>query len=135
LLAPYGTNREVFDADFARAVITRAVEAAETGVVKARPVTHLRLGQAELEKAVSSRRILGPDAKVKYVRCTSCTDAETRDMSVGTIGPVRRMVRLWDRDTPVVALTYYATHPQSDYRTGNASPDFPGIARDQRQQA
>ena len=32
-----------------------------------------------------------------------------------------------------MALTYYATHPQSYYRTGLANPDFPGIARDRRQ--
>jgi hypothetical protein len=35
----------------------------------------------------------------------------------------------------VAALTYYATHPQSYYRTGGANPDFPGLARDQRQAA
>ena len=31
-------------------------------------------------------------------------------------------------------LSYYATHPQSYYRTGVANPDFPGIARFMRQQ-
>ena len=36
---------------------------------------------------------------------------------------------------PVAVLTYYATHPQSYYRTGLANPDFPGMARDQRQVA
>src|SRR5207253_8006432 len=30
---------------------------------------------------------------------------------------------------------YYATHPQSYYRTGKANPDFPGIARNMRQEA
>jgi hypothetical protein len=55
-------------------------------------------------------------------------------MPVGTIDPVLRMISLWDHDTPVVALTYYATHPQSYYRTGKANPDFPGIARDRRQE-
>jgi hypothetical protein len=46
-----------------------------------------------------------------------------------------KMITLWDGDTALVALTYYATHPQSYYRTGLANPDFPGIARDQRQEA
>jgi hypothetical protein len=32
-------------------------------------------------------------------------------------------------------LTYYATHPQSYYRTGKANPDFPGLARNRRQEA
>jgi hypothetical protein len=31
-------------------------------------------------------------------------------------------------------LTYYATHPQSYYRTGGANPDFPGMARNDREQ-
>lgn len=135
MLATYGINREVFDADFARDVIGRAAAAVRTAVAQARPVTHLGLGQAEVEKVASNRRILGPDGKVKHVRYTACTDPEIRDMPVGTIDPVLAMLSLWDHDTPVVALTYYATHPQSYYRTGNANPDFPGIARDQRQTA
>ncbi len=32
-------------------------------------------------------------------------------------------------------LTFYATHPQSYYRTGLANPDFPGLARNARQAA
>jgi hypothetical protein len=46
-----------------------------------------------------------------------------------------KLISFWDGPRPVVALTYYATHPQSYYRTGLANPDFPGIARDQRQDA
>ena len=133
LLAAQGINREVFDADFARGVIARAASAVREASAKARPVTHLGLGQAEVEKVASNRRILGPDGKVKYVRYTACADPKIRDMPVGTIDPMLKMISLWDGDTPVVALTYYATHPQSYYRTGQANPDFPGIARDRRQ--
>jgi hypothetical protein len=135
LLASYGINREVFDAEFARAVIARAVAAVRAAVAEARPVTHLGLGQAEVEKVASNRRILGPDGKVKYVRYTSCADPKIRDMPVGTIDPVLKMISLWNHETPLVALSYYATHPQSYYRTGKANPDFPGIARDDRQRA
>jgi hypothetical protein len=46
-----------------------------------------------------------------------------------------KMISLWDGDKPIVALSYYATHPQSYYRTGQANPDFPGIARDGREKA
>src|SRR5262245_35369410 len=135
LLAAHGINREVFDADFAHGVIARAAAAVREAVVRARPVTHLGLGQAEVEKVASNRRILGPDGKVQYVRYTACPDPKIRDMPVGTIDPMLRMISLWDRDAPVVALTYYATHPQSYYRTGKANPDFPGLARDRRQEA
>ena len=102
---------------------------------KARPVTHLGLGQAEVEKVASNRRILGPDGKVKYVRYTACKDPKIRDAPVGTIDPMLKMISFWDGARPIVALTYYATHPQSYYRTGLANPDFPGLAREHRQQA
>ena len=46
-----------------------------------------------------------------------------------------KMISFWDGETPIVAMTYYATHPQSYYRTGLANPDFPGMAREQRQKA
>jgi hypothetical protein len=35
----------------------------------------------------------------------------------------------------VAVLSYYATHPQSYYRTGQPNPDFPGLARFFRQLA
>jgi hypothetical protein len=54
-------------------------------------------------------------------------------MPVGTIDPWLKMVSLWADDRPLVVLTYYATHPQSYYRTGRANPDFPGIARGARE--
>lgn len=135
LLAGYQINRKVFDADFARDVIARAAHGVKAAVAGARPVTHLGLGEARVEKVASNRRILGPDGKVQYVRYTACPDPKIRDQPVGTIDPMLKMITLWDGEHPIVALTYYATHPQSYYRTGGANPDFPGMARDQRQKA
>lgn len=135
LLAEQGINREVFDAAFNREVFARAADAVRAAMAKARPVTHLGLGQAEVEKVASNRRILGPDGKVQYVRYTACKDPKIRDAPVGTIDPVLRLISFWDGAEPVAALTYYATHPQSYYRTGLANPDFPGMAREQRQKA
>jgi hypothetical protein len=114
-------------------VIDRASAAVVEAIAKARLVTHLGLGQAEVEKVASNRRILGPDGKVQHVRYTACADPKVRDMPVGTIDPMLKMISFWDGGAPVAALTYYATHPQSYYRTGLACADFPGIARDLRQ--
>ncbi len=133
LLAAQGINREVFDAAYERDVIRRASAAVKASLAVARPVTHVGISRAEVEKVASNRRILGPDGKVQYIRWTACTDPKVRDAPVGTIDPNLAMVTLWDGDAPIVALTYYATHPQSYYRTGLANPDFPGIARDRRQ--
>ena len=135
LLARYGINREVFDAGYEREVIARAAGAVRDAVTRARPVTHLGFSGAIVEKVASNRRVLGPDGKVMYVRYTACRDPKIRDAPVGTIDPMLKMISLWDGDTALVVLTYYATHPQSYYRTGLANPDFPGIARDQRQAA
>ena len=135
LLADKGINREIYDAGFARDVISRAAAAVRVTTAKARPVTHLGLGQAEVEKVASNRRVLGPDGKVKHVRWSATKDPEVRAAPVGTIDPMLKMISFWSGNEPVAALTYYATHPQSYYRTGLANPDFPGIARDQRQEA
>jgi hypothetical protein len=135
LLAKHGINRAIFDAGFDRDVIARAAAAVRTATTKARPVTHLGLGQAEVEQVASNRRVLGPDGKVKHIRWTACKEPEVRAMPVGTIDPMLKMISFWDGAEPVAVLTYYATHPQSYYRTGLANPDFPGMARDQRQEA
>ncbi|MHB1561240.1 MAG: hypothetical protein ACYC61_27660, partial [Isosphaeraceae bacterium] len=135
MLAERGIPREVFDAEFDRAVIARAAEAVRAATANARPVTHLGLGRAEIHQVASNRRILGPDGKVKYVRYTSCKDPKVRDAPAGTIDPMLAMISFWDDDKAVAVLTYYATHPQSYYRTGLANPDFPGMARDAREKA
>jgi hypothetical protein len=135
LLAKQGINREISDAGFARDVIARAARAVRIATKEARPVTHLGLGEAEVEKVASNRRMLGSDGKVEHVRWTACKDPLVRALPVGTIDPLVKMISFWSGAEPVVALTYYATHPQSYYRTGLANPDFPGMARDQRQEA
>ena len=135
LLAQHGINRTMFDSEFARGVIARAAAVVREATANARPVTHMGLGQAEVLMVASNRRILGPDGKVKHIRWTACTEPEVRAAPVGTIDPMLKLISFWDGDAPVAALTYYATHPQSYYRTGLANSDFPGIARDQRQAA
>ena len=134
LLATYGIQQEVFDAAFARRVMQETASAVRQAVAQAKPVTHVGIGQADVQKVASNRRILGPDGKVQFVRYTACADPEIRDKPVGTIDPMVKIISLWNGDTPLVALSNYATHPQSYYRTGQVNPDFPGMARDQRQQ-
>jgi hypothetical protein len=45
------------------------------------------------------------------------------------IDPIVSLLSFWNGDRPVAMLSYYACHPQSYYRRGIPSPDFPGIAR------
>lgn len=135
LAAEYGIEDRPFNAAFSREVVARAAAAAKQAAEQAKAATHLGLGQAKIEQVASNRRILGPDGKVQYTRWTACRDPKVRAMPVGTIDPYVKMISLWNGDEALAVLTYYATHPQSYYRTGGANPDFPGMARNMRQQA
>jgi len=83
----------------------------------------------------SNRRIHGPDGKVRATRYTASKDAALRAEPEGTIDPMVSMVSFWNGEQPLAVLSYYATHPQSYYRTGIPNPDFPGLARFMRQLA
>lgn len=135
LLAEYKLNHLVYDAALARDVMQRAAAAVKKAVDEAQPVTHLGLGEGEIEKVASNRRILGEDGKIKYMRFTATRDAKIRAEPVGTIDPMLKMISLFSGEERLAVLTYYATHPQSYYRTGAANPDFPGIGRNDRQEA
>jgi hypothetical protein len=63
------------------------------------------------------------------MRFTACKDPALRAEPEGVIDPMVSVLSFWNGDKPVAVLSYYACHPQSYYRTGIPSPDFPGIAR------
>ncbi|MDA1014386.1 MAG: hypothetical protein O3A00_08035 [Planctomycetota bacterium] len=134
MLADLQINKLSYDTGFARDVFRRAAKAVTAAVQDAEPVTHLGLGVGIVEKVASNRRILGEDGKVKHTRYTATRDPVVRAFPTGTIDPQLKMISLWNGDRPLAVLSYYATHPQSYYRTGQANPDFPGMARNMQQQ-
>jgi len=135
LLAPRGLGGGAFDVPSARAAVERVARALTLSLEQPRQVTHLGLGQGKVDRVASNRRIIGPDGKILHGRMSSCKDPEVAAQPEGTIDPLIRLVSLWDGDTPLVALTYYATHPQSFYSRGAVSADFVGLARGLREAA
>ena len=133
LLAERGIGGVMFDVAFARDALQRVAEAAKHAADNAQIATHVGLGQAKIEKVASNRRILGKDGRVREMRYTATTDPKIRAEPEGVIDPYVKSISFWQDETPLVVVTYYATHPQSYYRTGVASADFPGIARFLRQ--
>jgi hypothetical protein len=117
------------DGSFAREVLRRLRAAVRDAIPRAAPVTHAGFGEAEVHKVASNRRILGDDGNVRATRYTTTRDPKLRALPVGVIDPVISSLSFWNGDQPLAVLTYYACHPQSYYRTGIPSPDFPGIAR------
>ncbi|MBM3739599.1 MAG: hypothetical protein FJW39_27850 [Acidobacteria bacterium] len=99
------------------------------------PVTHAGTAAARVERVASNRRILGPDEKVKYVRYSSSRIPEAIAAPEGTVDPELVAIAFWNDAKPLAVLTYYATHPQSHYGQGGISWEFPGMARQAREQS
>ena len=129
LLAKHGLGGKLFDPAFARKAIERVARAVEKATKNPRTVTHLGVGKAKVVDVASSRRVMGPDGKVKFVRYSSTKDAKIRAEPEGLIDPFVQALVFFNGDTPISILTYYATHPQSYYGKGGVSCDFPGLAR------
>lgn len=124
-----------FESGFHREIIHRTAKAIQGAIGSAQPVTHYGWGVANVKEVASNRRILGPDGKVRAVRYTATRDPALRAEPEGVIDPEVSVLSFWNGDKPIAILSYYACHPQSYYRTGIPSPDFPGIARFVRGQA
>lgn len=135
ILAAKGRPGLLMDARFARDVVERAAAAVRQSVAAPRRVTHLGTGQARVEKVASNRRILGPDGKVAIVRYSKSKDPRAIAAPDGTIDPWLKLLCLYDGETPLAVLTYYATHPQSYYGQGEVTAEFVGLARALREQA
>jgi hypothetical protein len=135
ILLEAGVAPRQFDSGFQRSVLSDLAAAVRASLEGAQPVTHVGWGTARTEQIASNRRVMGPDGRVKAVRYTACPDPALRAEPEGTIDPVVSLVSFWNGDRPLAVLSYFATHPQSYYRTGIPNPDFPGLARLFRQLA
>jgi hypothetical protein len=135
ILNEAGVDPRQFEGRFQRQVIADLERAVRESLPRAQPLTHLGLGEARVDQVASNRRILGLDGKVRATRWTATKDPAIRAEPEGTIDPILSLVSLWNGERPVAVLSYYATHPQSYYRTGLPNPDFPGLARFLRQLA
>lgn len=113
----------------ARDVLKRLSVAVPQAMERAVPISHVGFGTANVEKVASNRRILDAQGQVRATRYTTCTDPALRAEPEGVIDPQLSSLSFWADDRAIAVLTYYACHPQSYYRTGIPSPDFPGIAR------
>ncbi|MEY4484737.1 MAG: hypothetical protein RL693_2189, partial [Verrucomicrobiota bacterium] len=118
-----------FDGEFHRQVIQRAADAITAALPNAQPVTHYGYGEAVVKEVASQRRIKGPEGRIRATRYTATKDPALRAEPEGVIDPVVSLLSFWNEDKPVALLSAYACHPQSYYRLGIPSPDFPGIAR------
>jgi len=155
LLEPLGLGGKRQENAFLRRTIAATAEALKSSLGSARPVTHLGVGKAKVEKVASNRRILGPDGRVAIARSSSYRIPEpilsrlvetarqqgyelsaTRVEEAlaapeGVIDPEVKMVTFFEGEESLVSLSYYATHPQSHFGQGDVTSEFVGLARAQ----
>ena len=98
-----------------------------------RPVTHLGIGRAMVERVASNRRFVLADGTISYHRTSASHDPDAHAAPEGIVDPWLRTLSLWDGDRAILALSTYAVHPMSYYGHGEVSADLIGIARRARQ--
>jgi hypothetical protein len=135
MLKDAGVDPGSYEGTFQRAVLQRLAGAVRESFRNPQPVTRIGMGEAKVFEVASARRILGADGKVSGTRYSATKDAALRAAPEGVIDPYVSLLSFWNGEKPVAVLSYYASHPQSYYRTGIPNPDFPGIARFCRQLA
>ncbi len=142
-----------------RSVMQRSVTALTQNLGKAQPVTHVGLGKAMAERIGANRRIMGANGRVAIHRQSTYTneypaevaarlkldsDEDGHRLSIlypeeakaapeGLIDPYVRVISFWNGNRPLVALNYYASHPQVSFGKGIPTPEFVGLARERRQ--
>ena len=127
-------NGSICDLSFHEKAVQRVVTALIQSLKEPQRFTHLGLGKAKVEKIASNRRYILPDGKVSFGRgSASGRNVLAANAPEGTIDPWLRTISFWNGEQAIAALSTYAVHPMSYYRTGEVSADFPGMARDQRQ--
>lgn len=129
LVAEYGLEGRVFNVPFAREAVARTAAAVRRSLASPRKITHVGTGEANVERVASTRRVLGPDGKVQYVRYATCTKPAVAAAPEGLVDPSLRQVSFWNENRPVAVLTYYACHPVTVYGRGAVSADIAGLAR------
>lgn len=135
LLTQVGLSGELYDEKFHADAIQRVASAARAALDSAVPLTHIGIGQAEVQDIASNRRIVMEDGRISFGRGSrSGSNAVHSAAPVGEIDPFLKMLSFWSHDKPVLALSAYATHPMSYYGNGEVSADFVGLARRRMQQ-
>lgn len=133
ILERAGSEAQIIDLEFHEHAVQNTATALANGLKKARPITHLGIGEAEIKDIASNRRFLNSDGTPNYGRYSGGVNLAGRMAPEGTIDPILKTLSFWDGTQPVATLSVYATHPMSYYGTGRVSADFPGLARARRQ--
>ncbi len=80
LLKAAGASPLLYDEKFVDDLVQRSAVAVRAALTPAVPVTHVRVGKAEVKHVACNRRVIGPNGKIKFTR-TSATKIPPRTPS------------------------------------------------------
>jgi hypothetical protein len=134
LLDSVGLVGELFDVPFHEACLKDVAAAVERAVATAEAVTHIAIGQSEVEQIASNRRLELADGTITYDRYSrTMPDSFEALADPGEIDPNVKSIGFLSGENTLATLNSYATHPMSYYGNGEVSADFVGLARRRRQ--
>ena len=132
ILDAHGYPNVIMAGNWAERARAQAAQAAQAALGRLRPCSHIGVGAARVDRIASTRRLLGDDGKIWAVRWTKSPDPAVRAAPEGLIDPMLKTIGFYDGDEPLALLHYYAVHPTSIDGTGQVTPEFVGLARQQR---
>jgi len=119
--------------DFIAEFTERTAKAVAAAMGQLRPVSHVAVGQAKVDRVAGNRRFIGADGTIVDWRGSSSKVPRHAELPEGLIDPYLKTVAFYDGPVKVVSCHYYATHPMSYYGDGKVCSDFVGLARKRRQ--
>ena len=130
-----GLENAVVQMDFFERVLERVAESARKSLAQQRPLTRVATSQAKVQKVAGNRRFIGANGTVVDWRGSSSKNPVHKELPDGLIDPFLKTVALYDGETRVAALHYYACHPMSHYGQGAVTSEYVGLARKRTQTA
>lgn len=130
ILDQAGCKGAVCDIAFHERAVQTVAAALRDAVGNPRRVTHLSLGQAQVQNIASNRRYHAPDGSLRFDRTSSTRSDIAKAGEPGMIDPWLKSLAFWDADRPLAVISAYAVHPMSYYGQGGVSYDFVGLARE-----
>jgi len=121
--------RRLTDA-FMEALKARLGAAAKEALGRMRAFDRAGIGQAQVERVASTRRLRAEGGGITVRFSGGGKDPALAAAPEGDIDPFLKTVTLAAGDRPLARLHFYATHPQTFACTGVASSDFVGAARE-----
>ena len=88
LLDAYGFTNVIMAGDWCERARDRTVAAAAQAMGRLERCSDISIGQAQVDRIASNRRVMGEDGKVRAVRWTKTRDSEVRAAPEGLIDPL-----------------------------------------------